>query len=99
MKSSTYDDSSGMPATPEKALCGSVSAKTGAVRWRTPDEAVREALEQEVADMRAVLREWLALDESFTHCDFAFLREMVAKGHRLAPVVLRTRLLLTPNTN
>jgi hypothetical protein len=27
MKSSTYDDSSGMPATPEKALCGSVSAK------------------------------------------------------------------------
>jgi hypothetical protein len=28
MKSSTYDDSSGMPATPEKALCGSVSAKT-----------------------------------------------------------------------
>jgi hypothetical protein len=28
MKSSTYDDSSGMPATPEKALCGSVSAIT-----------------------------------------------------------------------
>jgi hypothetical protein len=28
MKSTTYDDSSGMPATPEKALCGSVSAKT-----------------------------------------------------------------------
>ena len=27
MKSSTYGDSSGMPATPEKALCGSVSAK------------------------------------------------------------------------
>jgi hypothetical protein len=27
MKSSTYDDSSGMPATHEKALCGSVSAK------------------------------------------------------------------------
>jgi hypothetical protein len=27
MKSSTYDESSGMPATPEKALCGSVSAK------------------------------------------------------------------------
>jgi hypothetical protein len=27
MKSSTYDDSSGMPATPEKALCGNVSAK------------------------------------------------------------------------
>jgi hypothetical protein len=28
MESTTYDDSSGMPATPEKALCGSVSAKT-----------------------------------------------------------------------
>jgi hypothetical protein len=27
MKSSTYDESSGVPATPEKALCGSVSAK------------------------------------------------------------------------
>jgi hypothetical protein len=27
LKSSTYDESSGMPATPEKALCGSVSAK------------------------------------------------------------------------
>ena len=26
MKSSTYDDSSGVPATPERALCGSVSA-------------------------------------------------------------------------
>jgi hypothetical protein len=27
MKSSTYSVSSGMPATPEKALCGNVSAK------------------------------------------------------------------------
>jgi uncharacterized protein (DUF305 family) len=44
--------------------------------------------------LRAVLREWLALDESFTNCDFAFLREMVAKHHRLAPVVLKTRQLL-----
>jgi hypothetical protein len=37
MKSSTYDDSSGMPATPEKALCGSVSAITeGEMSKRTP---------------------------------------------------------------
>jgi antirestriction protein len=35
MKSNTYDDSSGMPATPEKALCGSVSAKT----WQPIDTA------------------------------------------------------------
>ena len=28
MKSSTYDDSSGMPAEAKKALCGNVSAKT-----------------------------------------------------------------------
>jgi hypothetical protein len=34
MKSSTYDDSSGMPATPEKALCGNVSAKDGAMDYR-----------------------------------------------------------------
>jgi hypothetical protein len=35
MKSSTYDDSSGMPAEAKKALCGSVSAKTNATRrWR-----------------------------------------------------------------
>jgi hypothetical protein len=73
---------------------GVTFVKDTPVRWRTPDEAVREALEQEVAELRAVLREWLALDESFTNCDFAFLREMVAKHHRLAPVVLKTRQLL-----
>jgi hypothetical protein len=32
MKSSTYDESSGMRATPEKALCGSVSAKERALK-------------------------------------------------------------------
>jgi hypothetical protein len=30
MKSSTYDESSGMPAEAKTALCGSVSAKNGA---------------------------------------------------------------------
>jgi hypothetical protein len=34
MKSTTYDESSGMPATPEKALCGSVSAKNGGAAIR-----------------------------------------------------------------
>jgi hypothetical protein len=33
MKSSTYDDSSGMPATPEKDLCGSCFRKTEVMRW------------------------------------------------------------------
>jgi hypothetical protein len=38
MKSSTYDDSSGMPATPEKALCGSVSANEPA--WKAEKAAL-----------------------------------------------------------
>jgi hypothetical protein len=40
MKSTTYTLSSGMPATPEKALCGSVSAKT----WQPIETAPKDTL-------------------------------------------------------
>jgi hypothetical protein len=61
MKSSTYDDSSGMPATPEKALCGSVSAKNG--EWQPISTAPR--------DQRRVL---VWIDDGPTKvCSFAHL--------------------------
>jgi hypothetical protein len=71
-----------------------MSAPAPAVRWRTPDEAVREALEQEVTDLRACLRQWLALDPTFMSDDVAFIQKLADKGDRLAPVVVRTRVLL-----
>jgi hypothetical protein len=54
----------------------------------------REQLQAENNLLRQALREWMALDPTFTRADTDFVQELANNGHRLAPVVLRTRALL-----
>jgi hypothetical protein len=63
MKSSTYDDSSGMPATPEKALCGNVSAKewvSVADRLPPSGQKVLAFYMNDAGRERRICAEWVA---------------------------------------
>jgi ABC-type arginine transport system ATPase subunit len=53
---STYDDSSGVPATPEKALCGSVSEQTIDITLDSSDGPVVVTVAEAGGNTLALLR-------------------------------------------
>jgi hypothetical protein len=68
MKSSTYDESSGMPAEAKKALCGSVSAKMSLrERWEAWRKRRYWTAERQLENLRNMIysdHRWLAHDKT-----------------------------------